>query len=403
MTECHDLKTVTARIETLRYLSPKTNDGTFNLNYAEGYALDQLNENSKVARHTVHDALWDYVVVGAGVSGSACAKFLQDAGHKVAIVDKARGSGGRLSSKRLDLKGESYSYDLGVQMFTVHSDVFAAYLEGCGAAAFNGGGRGERQAYGAARNSLLARSNLEGVETFFGCRVLSVYQEDRTLEGVAAGVAATADQLWHLDVRKGEDSFVLSSKNIVLASPPIQSAEILGEQHPLSDDLLKVRHLPQWVAMAALPRRNDWAVFLAGFQENHPVLQGIHIDNAKSSRSIQSNYDVYVLHATTQWSAAHQDDDKQDVQRRLLEALAEVLNVSVEELLASAISSHIHRWLYSRVDRSACLSDAYLFGDDGLHFCGDYFSQTQVCDDLESAFLSAYRLCHECLITGGDS
>ncbi len=41
-------------------------------------------------------------VIGAGVAGLACAVELAAAGHEVAVFEKARGAGGRTSSRRTD-------------------------------------------------------------------------------------------------------------------------------------------------------------------------------------------------------------------------------------------------------------------------------------------------------------
>lgn len=355
-------------------------------------ALDQLGNMSSDSS----EQLWDYIVVGAGIAGSSCAKLLRDAGYSVAIVDKARGSGGRLSSKRLDVAGIEYSYDLGAQSFLVQSKDFVSHLTSSDASAFMKNPQGKEEAYGAARNSLLARSNLGGVDAIFGSRVLGI------TESVADSSGADTDmRIWQVRLQKGDQEFFLQSRNVVLASPPIQSAEILGNEHYLSEALLDVRHHPQWVAMIALPRRADWAKLVEHFQAEqlgHDVLQGVYIDNTKPSRKIEGDCDVYVLHASLLWSVAHQEVEKQDALKHLLSALAEVLGLSTEELLQQALATHIHRWLYSRVDDKARFPSPYIYGEDGLHFCGDYFTQSGQYDDLESAFLSAYRLCHDCLL-----
>lgn len=43
----------------------------------------------------------DVVVIGAGIAGLTCAKRLQKAGYKVVIVEKSRGVGGRVATRRL--------------------------------------------------------------------------------------------------------------------------------------------------------------------------------------------------------------------------------------------------------------------------------------------------------------
>ncbi|MEM9089015.1 MAG: FAD-dependent oxidoreductase [Cyanobacteria bacterium P01_F01_bin.53] len=45
--------------------------------------------------------MWDVAVIGAGLSGIICARQLADAGQRVCILDKSRGLGGRMATRRV--------------------------------------------------------------------------------------------------------------------------------------------------------------------------------------------------------------------------------------------------------------------------------------------------------------
>lgn len=65
------------------------------------------------------------LVVGAGIGGIAAARTLAEAGVSVCILEKSRGIGGRLATRRID--GESF--DHGAQFFTTREKVFEKEVE----------------------------------------------------------------------------------------------------------------------------------------------------------------------------------------------------------------------------------------------------------------------------------
>jgi len=68
--------------------------------------------------------IYDVIVIGAGIAGLLAAGKLQSQGFSVLVLDKGRGVGGRLATRRLG-PGRA---DHGAQVFTVRSDVFQAYV-----------------------------------------------------------------------------------------------------------------------------------------------------------------------------------------------------------------------------------------------------------------------------------
>jgi len=66
------------------------------------------------------------VIIGAGMAGLIAAKALQATGARVLVVEKSRGLGGRLATKRV---GEAV-FDQGAQYFTVKDAEFSTWVEG---------------------------------------------------------------------------------------------------------------------------------------------------------------------------------------------------------------------------------------------------------------------------------
>ena len=63
-------------------------------------------------------------VVGAGMAGVVCARTLVQAGHRVTLLEKSRGLGGRMSTRHTEFGG----FDHGSQYFTVRDARFETAL-----------------------------------------------------------------------------------------------------------------------------------------------------------------------------------------------------------------------------------------------------------------------------------
>lgn len=66
------------------------------------------------------------MIIGAGISGLCAAHILQDQGKKVIVLDKGRGVGGRMSTRRID----NGVIDHGAQFFTARDERFNKWVQG---------------------------------------------------------------------------------------------------------------------------------------------------------------------------------------------------------------------------------------------------------------------------------
>jgi renalase len=70
-------------------------------------------------------------IIGAGMAGVSAGRLLADRGHRVTLLEKSRGCGGRCATKRW----EGHIVDHGAQYFTLrHPDFSAAVQQTCGEA-----------------------------------------------------------------------------------------------------------------------------------------------------------------------------------------------------------------------------------------------------------------------------
>ncbi|MEM6905266.1 MAG: FAD-dependent oxidoreductase, partial [Pseudomonadota bacterium] len=69
----------------------------------------------------------DTLIIGAGMAGLACARALTDAGHRVTVLDKGRGVGGRLATRRTE---DGWQFDHGAQYIAASGTPFREAMAG---------------------------------------------------------------------------------------------------------------------------------------------------------------------------------------------------------------------------------------------------------------------------------
>ena len=68
-------------------------------------------------------------IIGAGLAGLSCAEELTTAGHAVMLFDKARGPGGRMSTRRAETRFGTAHIDHGAPCFHAIEPAFRKVVE----------------------------------------------------------------------------------------------------------------------------------------------------------------------------------------------------------------------------------------------------------------------------------
>ncbi|HRY46368.1 MAG TPA: FAD-dependent oxidoreductase, partial [Thermoanaerobaculia bacterium] len=184
------------------------------------------------------------LVVGAGAAGLAAARTLADRGLSPTVVDKARGVGGRIATRRLS---DGLPYDHGATLFEPVTDAFRRRLlswEAEGLVERIGVGEETFRARGGA--TALARSLASGLDVRLGAKATALAHD---------GAA------FRLDLEEGEPL----RAGVVLLTPPVpQSLDLLAqgglaERLPagLAAGLRRVAYAAGVVLLLRLDRRVD--------------------------------------------------------------------------------------------------------------------------------------------------
>lgn len=366
-------------------------------------------------------AILDFAIIGAGISGLTLAKSLQQQGYSVAVFEKARGTGGRLSSKRVaidrsitDAQQTYMAFDLGCVSISAQTEEFNQQLkqwqeEGIVSPWWQESsvlGDGRIHYVGTPRNSALTRYLSSGIKCYFSTRIHKLEQVNEQGEDIWLLLSAEEHELDGTD----KNTLIAKAKNVILATPPAQAHDLLPKDSVLRKALESVDVAPQWVMgieAEEIPLELTELNIL-----DHKVLYSISRETLKPERATSDN-NILQIQATAEWTHNHLDLSQEQVSQLLTEELAQYLLHKFDHQL-KVVHSYSHRWLYSRIINKisatdAYLVDGYLFDSAGLGLIGDYFQQDlSIAEDelranemsnngiqgVESAWLSAQKLAH---------
>lgn len=328
-------------------------------------------------------------IVGAGMAGLACAQALAVSGAQVQLIDKGRGPGGRLATRRVPSPDDAnpvLGIDHGAQIVYPRDPGFAAWLAGGRSAGWAAPWTPRR---GGAWATGPDRTGWVGVP---GMSALA--QALRRDMAVASGqpvvrMVRDADARWTLHDAAG---MVFGPfDQVVLALPPAQAATLLATltdaptATPASDwvaELQGVAMLPCWTLLAVTDDPGTaWDVL----EPETGPLAWVARNHLKPGRSAPAGGATWVAQAGAAWSQAHRDDAPASVQDALQTALQGLLAPQLPTLWHHVA---VHRWLYAlppaATPGAPCRWDAAL----GLGLCGDHFAGR----DVEAAWLSGRAL-----------
>lgn len=335
-------------------------------------------------------------VIGGGLAGLSCARHLQDAGCRTTVFEKARGPGGRMSTRR----GADWQCDHGAQYFTVRDNRFrdeVARWEAAGVA-----GLWEPRLVELTAAGTCARKAPDSVARFVGIPRMSApagwLASNLCVHSGHTIVDMQHDRAgWRL---KSQEHGVYEDRfdAVVLAVPGPQATVLLAPLLPLTARQTPADMLPCWTLM--LRYRTPGIRFAPGYDAafvNHGPLAWIARDGSKPGRQ---GSEAWVLQASAGWSAAHLEDDDEAVCAALLAAFAELGAPPPDAVTA-------HRWRYARAANGhsdqpdqhgagrepGLQRDAVWLPAVRLGMCGDWLAGGRV----EDAWLSGRALAAQVL------
>ncbi|MEM8630267.1 MAG: NAD(P)-binding protein [Pseudomonadota bacterium] len=262
------------------------------------------------------DQVLPIVIVGAGLAGLTCAAALRQAGHAPVVLEKSRGLGGRLATRRR----QEGAYDHGAVAVSAETAAFSEFLNGAQAAG-HAAAWADHGVVGLPGMSGLVAPLAVGVEVRRDCQVQSV---------------SRYRALWRLDAGGRE----IHAARLALAIPVPQAARLLGDAAPA--ELAGVEMAPSWTLMvAAMEDRAEIP------DDVLSPLSGLARVARQSSKPGRAGPGVrWVVQADASWSEAHLDQDHEVAGRALIAQFLAFTGYTVAEVNWVA-----HRWRYAQTLR----------------------------------------------------
>jgi renalase len=330
----------------------------------------------------------EIAVIGAGIAGLTCAQKLQQAGKSVVLIDKSRGLGGRLATRRL----AGTHADHGVCYLQPKGDQFRQWISELVAA-------GILRVWTEGIHSLSADGILQPPTKFapyyaapLGATSIAKYL-GRDLEIIGDKLITSIDPInngWRLSTKDPE--FNITAEQVIFATPPAQALVIAKKEIDPTciKQLSKIQFSRSITAIAIYPTTDQTAASAITWQGiqciEHPILAWIGLD---SSKQLNPTQPVLVIQSSAAFAEQYFDAPDLAISgQKLIDAIATFIpTLTTPELV------QVHRWGYAFAQNPLPVQFLTAQTTAPLYFCGDWCGGNRV----ESAYLSGLAVADQIL------
>ena len=318
-------------------------------------------------------------IVGAGLSGLTIANVMSEYA-KVTVFEKARGIGGRMSTRYAD----EFYFDNGAQFFTVRNQNFKQFL----APHFSSGlvqewhGKVvivekdqrmydqrcfEKHYVSAPGMNSLCKKISENIKINLNCYI--------------APLRKKSDLGWELFDNNGSSLGFYDW--VISTAPPAQTTHLLGEFITEKSIFKQRKFLACYSLMFGFHKKWEHSWVAANIL-NSP-LRWIAVNSTKPGRN--HNLTTLVVHSSNNWAEAHVDDDLEKTEYFLRDELQQILKFDI----SNPEYFSLHRWRYAVLDKlknNIIKNEPYYDPVLKLASVGDWCSNSRI----EDTWLNAHEL-----------
>ncbi len=313
-------------------------------------------------------------VIGGGLSGLIAANQLNKT-YDVQLFEKARGVGGRMSTRR----AEPYQFDHGAQYFTARSKAFQDFLKPHISSGLvqewqpkiltleKGQKPYKRDWFEphyvcAPRMNSLCKQLSKGIESLFSVEITNLSRHD---------------EAWTLEDKSGEHHGPFDW--VVMAVPSHQALNLLPSNFQPLEAIRDVQMTGCYSVMLGFdvsPKLN-WDIAMP----KNSLIKWVAVNSTKPDRDTAPSI---LIQTTNEWADIHMDDNVEDMAGIIINEFCELSGVTIEQIKHQVC----HRWKYADTLTPA-KEEFFLDQNLNIGVCGDWCIKGRI----ESAFLSAHKLC----------
>ncbi len=337
--------------------------------------------------------MFDVAVIGAGMAGLICANQLRLAGYSVVIVEKSRGVGGRVATRRvndtradhgaryLERQGDAVQGLIDVlldrNILQLWTDTVCEFRQG--------------ELFSSPNSCYVAPAGMNAVGKYLA-EDLEIWSGRRV-----QAISATDSQLWRLSLEVTDDNLErpqeLFAKAIVVAIPAPQALMFLTAEIGFSPDFLdklrSVEYDPCITVMAGYSAEYEQDLSSLSSQwktvsfPDDSELAWIGFD---SSKRLESPQPVFVVHSSASFAESYfEATDLSGVGQHLLDRTSEHLMPWLKE----PEWFQVHRWRYAFCRNPLSVSCLPAAGTLPLVCAGDLCGEGQIEAALRSGLAAA--------------
>lgn len=334
-------------------------------------------------------------IVGAGMSGIACARTLLQAGHQVTVFESAPEVGGRMSTHSSPFG----NFDDGAQYFTVRDARFERALEtvqglcrpwsATSLRVLDAEGKVAAMAPSSSEAHWVAQPGMQALVSTWAQPLQQSGQLHTHTPITQLRYHPQAAQRWELlTTAEAPQPAQSMAFDVVLLALPAPEVRALLQRSQLPSSigpaLESVVMAPCWTLMLAFPQAMQPGLTTLGPQWNaarstHHRISWLARESSKPGRG---QIERWTVQANPQWSGEHFHDTPERIQAKLQRAFADVTGIH-----APPSWSEVRRWESAQTTQA--LGRNYLWDAElSLGACGDWCLGHRV----ENAFVSGLEL-----------